>query len=161
VLEGCVDVACHNCAGYGRLYTALYARLVMSVIGKRTDTYPVRLPRSTPCITCNAAVVFSLRETVNSANRCTLRGAGSRSGCEALPLYVVFGGKYGMHHIRWHHVATRLRHDCRWHLRSPRDTQRLGGKPPLSRIYAFAPPYADILSVSHPSPSRECLVFGG
>jgi hypothetical protein len=36
---------CHNCAGYGRLYTAFYAHLVMSVFGKRTNyiTFTIKL----------------------------------------------------------------------------------------------------------------------
>ena len=35
--------------------------------------------------------------------------------------------------------------------------QRFSNFKPLRRIYVFALPYADILSVSHPSPSLEYL----
>jgi hypothetical protein len=80
-----------HCAGCGRLYTALDVRTVMSVSARRTDTSPVRSPRSTPCITCNAAIVFSLRETANSARVAPLRGAAGAIVCSPLPLYVVFG----------------------------------------------------------------------
>ena len=50
-------------------------RPVMSVSARRTDTNPVRSPRSTPCITRTAAIVFSLRESANSARVAPLRGA--------------------------------------------------------------------------------------
>jgi hypothetical protein len=82
---------CHICAGCGRLYTALDVRTAMSEIVEQTDTNPVRPPRSTPCITCNAAIVFSLRETANSARVAPLRDTADAIVCSPLPLYVVFG----------------------------------------------------------------------
>ena len=139
---------CHICAGCGRLYTALDVRTAMSEIVEQTDTNPVRPPRSTPCITCNAAIVFSLRETANSARVAPLRGAAGAIVCSPLPLYVVFGAD------AFCYASVGI-------MRRPACVMTVGcalaatccstgsAVAPPHRIPASLPPYADTLSGLH------------
>jgi hypothetical protein len=154
---------CHICAGCGRLYTALDVRPVMSVSARRTDTNPVRSPRSTPCITCTAAIVFSLRESANSARVAPLRGAAGAIVCSPLPLYVVFGtntlctASVGI--VRRPACVMTATAVCGVgsdHRASPYLRCSTGGAvAPPHRISAFAPPYADTLSGLHTLACRE------